>query len=66
MASVIYVFHIASLYDRRGDEIAGADMIVHNSKTALHDISHSIGLLCSVFDNVRQPTNWRQIRPARE
>ena len=27
MASVIYVFHIASLYDRRGDGIAGADML---------------------------------------
>ena len=49
MASVIYVFYTATLYDRRGDETAGADMIVHNSKTALHDVTHSIDVRCSVY-----------------
>ena len=46
MASVKYVFHIVSQYDRSGDVKAGADMIDYNSMTALHDISHSIGFLC--------------------
>ena len=36
MASVIYVFHIASLYDRRGDGTEGADMIGYSIKLALH------------------------------
>ena len=42
MTSVIYIFHIASLYDRHGDRTAGADMIVHSSKTALHDVTNRI------------------------
>ena len=44
IASVIYVFHIASLYDRRGDGTDEADMFGLNSKTALHDVTHKIGV----------------------
>ena len=36
MASVIYVFHIASLYHRRGDGTEGIDMIGHSTKLVLH------------------------------
>ena len=36
IASVKYVFHIASLYDRRGDGTEGADMIGHGTKLVLH------------------------------
>ena len=48
MALVIYVCHIASLYDCRGDATAGADMMTYNSKTALHDRTHRIDVCCSV------------------
>ena len=49
VASVIYVFHIASLYDRRGDGTEGADMIGHNNKTTLHDGTPRIDVCCSVY-----------------
>ena len=61
MASAIYVFHITSLYDRRGDETAGADMIDH---TTFHIV---LDWCVRYIDNVRQYANWKQIsRPTRE
>ena len=62
----MHVFHIASLYDRRSDTTAGAEMIDHNSKTALHDVTSELIRVVLYIDNVQQPTNWRQIRPTRE
>ena len=49
MASIIYVFHIASLYDRRGGGTVGTDMIDYNSKTTLFDATHRINVCCSIL-----------------
>ena len=59
---MIYVFHIASLYDRRGDGIAGADIIVFTvvindvTTVRLHCTMLHPELICVVLyiDNVQQ------------
>ena len=51
----MYVFHIASLYDRLGDGTEGADMIGHSTKLVLiylHVVIGNTNCIMTMYDDV--------------
>ena len=56
----MYVFHIASLYDRRGDGAAGADMLEKLNNYIVRQIKHCFDVSHVVYWLQIQQNKWRQ------